>query len=167
MAHRRRSWADRRFPGTNVAATGPLSFDLLANAPVSDSLTVTRIIGDFTLQYLVSTTVNDSLSIVDVGIGVASSAAFAVASAAGLPDPSLETEYPDRGWLYIKSLPVSQILDAAGGVSIVDRVARFEFDIRAMRKIDKGILFMILENNNITVGGAMQLTGRIRSLVLT
>ncbi len=162
---RRTAWADRRFPGTSLVAGSPSNFDLLANLGSTDTLTVVRVVADITVQYLVSTTVGDALSIVDMGIGVASQASFDVSGA--LPDPTLEVEYPPRGWVYVASQPVTQILDAAGGVSIVDRPARFVFDIRAMRKIDKGRLFMIIEQNNITVGGAMQMTGRVRSLVMT
>jgi len=164
MASRRRAWADRRFAGVSLVANTELIEDLLEDLGSTDTLTVVRIVGDLIVNYLVSTTVGDALSIVDLGIGVASSAAFAVGGAT--PAPTSQTEYPPRGWIYVASQPVTQILDAAGGVSIVDRPARFQFDIRAMRKIDKGVLFMNLVQNNITVGGAMQVTGRIRSLVL-
>ena len=162
---RRRSWADQRFAGTALTAGSIKLTDLLENAPTSDTLTVVRIIGDLTVQYLVSTTVGDSLSIVDVGIGVVAASAFGVAGA--VPTPVSETEIPPRGWLYVSSQPVSQTLDGAGGVSIVNERARFQFDIRAMRKIDKGILYIAIEQNNITIGGAMQMTGRVRSLCLT
>jgi len=163
---RRRAWSDQRFAGVSLVAGTAFESDLLENhTGPNDSLTVVRIVADVTVQYLVSTTVADSLSIVDLGIGVASASAFATAGA--LPDPALDQEFPPRGWVYVASQPVTQLLDGAGGVSIVDRPARFVFDIRAMRKIDKGILFMRMIQANITVGGAMQVTGRIRSLVLT
>jgi len=163
---RRRSWADVRFQGTSLIAASLLVTDLLANSTtVNDDQTVVRIIGDLTAQYLVTTTVGDSLSIVDVGIGVVAASAFSTAGA--VPHPALVTEFPPRGWLYLSSMPVSQTLDAAGGVAIDNKVARFQFDIRAMRKIDKGILYLALSQSNITVGGAMQVTGRIRTLVLT
>jgi len=164
MASRRRAWADQRFAGLSFVANTEILVDLLENLDSMDTLTVVRIVGDLTMNYLVSTTVGDALSIVDVGIGVCASAAFGVGGAT--PAPSTETEYPPRGWIYAASQPVTQILDAAGGVSIVDRPARFQFDIRAMRKVDKGILFMNMVQNNITVGGAMQITGRVRTLVL-
>ena len=165
-SNRRRAWADSRFAGVSLVANTPLNTDLLEDDGIdSDTLTVVRIVGDLTINYLVSTTVGDSLSIADVGIGVSGSVAFATAGA--LPTPNSVTQYPDRGWIYVASQPVTQILDAAGGVSIIDRPARFVFDLRAMRKIDKGRLFMSVVQNNITVGGAMQLTGRVRSLVLT
>ena len=164
MASRPRVWADQRFEGTSLVAGTEFKSNLLGNLSNDEHLTVTRIIGDLTIQYLVSTTVGDSLSSVDLGIGVAALAAFNTAGA--LPNPASETEFPPRGWLYVKTLPVSQTLDGAGGVSIWNAVARFQFDLRAMRKIDKGILFMNVLQTDITVGGAMQMVGRVRSLVL-
>ena len=165
MAPRNRAWADRRFAGTALVAGTPGVFDLLTAAPEVDTLTAVRIVGDLTVQYLVSTTIVDSLSIVEVGIGVSSVQAFAVAAGAGLPDPSADpAEYPPRGWLYLASQPVSQHAESTG---VIEHVARFQFDLRAMRKIDKGFLFMVVEQNNITVGGAMQMTGRVRALCLT
>ena len=160
---RHRAWADRRFAGVSLVAGTLQNFDLLQNAPTIDTLTVVRIVGDLTVQYLVSTTVADSLSIVDLGIGVIAATAFGVAGAA--PAPQIETEYPDRGWIYVASQPVAQLVTTDGG--IINEAARFQFDIRAMRKIDKGTLFMGIVQANITVGGAMQVTGRVRSLCLT
>ena len=166
MAPRNRAWADSRFLGSALVAGTPLVSNLLAGAPTVDTLTAVRIIGDLWVQYLVSTTVGDSLSIVDLGIGVAGVEAFD-AGTASLPSPAVNTEYPPRGWLYVNSQPVSQTLDGAGGVSIVNERAHFQFDLRAMRKIDKGRLYSHIVQNNITVGGAMQITGRIRVLCLT
>ncbi len=163
---RSRSWADKRLVGETLAVGTPVLEDLLEFlGDSSNELTVVRIIADITVQYLVTTTVNDSLSIVDLGIGVIATSAFGTPTA--VPEPSIETEFPPRGWIYVNSVPVSQILDAAGGVSIVDSRAIFKFDIRAMRKIDRGTLFLKISQSNITVGGAMQVTGRVRSLVLT
>ncbi len=160
---RRRAWSDTRLDVTLVAAADQ-RFDLLADAPIADSLTVVRIVGDFWAMYDPSTTVADSLSIVDVAIGVAAADAFA---ANVIPDPTLTAEYPPRGWLYVNTQPVKQILDAAGGVAIVDTSAHFKFDIRSMRKIDKGVLFLSVEQNNVITGGVMRVIGRIRALALT
>ena len=60
---------------------------------------------------------------------------------------------------------VGQALTSATGVFNVN--AYFEFDMRAMRKVDKGILFMRMANGNINVGGAMEVVGRVRALCLT
>ena len=103
------------------------------------------------------------MSIVDLGIGVSSVEAI-TAGAASLPSPSDPLQYPPRGWLYVSSQPVWEKAESTG---ILQGVARFQFDIRAMRKIDKGNLFMVVNHVNITVGGSMQLTGRVRVLCKT
>ena len=125
-------------------------------------MTVARIIGDIWVGYLVQNTVVDSLSIVDMGIGVCADSAFLIAGA--LPAAQLTDEYPPRGWLYVASMPVLQQAESTG---VLQQGARFTFDIRGMRKIDKGILFMNLIQANIVVGGTMYIVGRIRSLCLT
>ena len=163
-SHRNRAWADQRFAGNSLVAGTGVLVDLLSDAPTVDTLTAVRLVGDVTCQYVVSTTVADSMSIVDVGIGVGSVEAFA-AGINSLPNPDVTTEYPPRGWLYVASLPVVQILTTDSG--IVDQPARFQFDLRAMRKIDKGRLFMMLLNTNLVQGGAMQVVGRVRTLCLT
>ncbi len=151
-----------RIAGDALIAGTYKEYDLLAQLFGMDTLTVVRVVIDLTAQYLVSNGIVDSLSIVDIGIGVAGSAAFATAGA--LPTPHSGSEYPDRGWIYVASLPVSQQADAVG---VISTRARFQADIHSMRKVDKGKLFMNVLNTNITVGGAMQLTGRVRALALT
>ena len=160
---RGRAWADFRIIGTALVAGTPNVSNLLGNAPVEDTLTAVRIVLDVTVQYLVSTTIVDSLSIVDIGIGVASTEAV-LAGFAALPRPDDGTNFPPRGWLYVASQPVSQQAESTG---VISTVARFQADLRSMRKIDKGVLFMVITNTNITVGGAMQMTGRVRTLCLT
>ncbi len=81
-----------------------------------------------------------------------------------MPSPSISTQFPPRGWLYISSLPVMEQAESTG-VQVTP--ARFRFDIRSMRKVDKGKLFMTLVNATITVGGAFQVVGRVRVLCLT
>ena len=161
MVDRPRSWADRRI--TSALAAGTLfEVDLLLNAPVSDTLTTVRSVGSLYVAYTISVTVTDSLSIVDLGIGVASREAF-VAGGASLPSPAIETEYPPRGWVYVDSKAVWEKTDAAG---IQIGVTQFNWDIRSMRKIDKGVLFLSMVNSNVTVGGSMQVVGRVRTLCL-
>ncbi len=161
---RNRAWADTRMAGLAMVAGTPIRFDLLADAPNVDTLTAVRIVGDVTVQYTVSVTVTDSLSIVDLGIGVSSNEAFAVSSSLGLPKPSVTSAFPPRGWLYVASQPVFEKAESTG---IIHHAARFQFDLRAMRKVDKGTLFLTMEQANITLGGSMQVTGRVRVLCLT
>ena len=164
MAERGRAWADQRFTGNALVAGTDFLSDLLQFAPDVDTLTAVRIIGDFDVHYDVTTTIADSDSFVDVGIGVSSVEAFA-AGAAALPDPANSTSFPPRGWLYASTGYVAQLVTSSTGIWNIN--ARFQFDLRAMRKIDKGTLFLRIAQANINVGGAMEIVGRVRTLCLT
>jgi len=163
MPNRNRAWADTRYKGEAMVAGTDVITDLLVNAPVVDTLTAIRIVGELVFAYIVTNTLSDSDSIVDVGIGVTSADAFPTPSA--MPDPASDSSYPPRGWLWVATGYVGQALTASTGVFNTNAV--FKFDIRAMRKIDKGKLFLRAAQANINVGGAMELTGRVRVLCLT
>jgi len=54
----------------------------------------------------------------------------------------------------------------AGGT--LQNQATFQFDLRAMRKIDKGILFSRIDNtNSVGTASTVLVRGRIRVLCLT
>lgn len=163
---RRRAWTDRRIVGVSLVAGTHFTRDLLFNAPTSDTQTVERIIGHIEVYYLTAAVPEDSESIVDMGIGVSSIEAFEVAAAAGLPSPADETEYPPRGWLYVQSKGVRQVVSTSGD-GLIDVGATFDFDLRGKRKVDKGVLFLSMIQANIATGGAMQVVGRVRVLCLT
>ena len=82
-----------------------------------------------------------------------------------MPQPSIENEYPARGWLYVATRSVWQY--KAGSNDQQRGQAVFEFDVGALRKIDKGVLFMTIENTDILGAGPFDVTGRVRALVLT
>ena len=161
---RQRSWADTRYGGVDVVAGTDLLTDLLAVAPRVDTLTVVRIVAELNIGYTVTTTVADADSIVDIGIGVTAQEAFD-AGVTSVPDPEDPSSYPPRGWIYVNTFMVAQLVTTDGG--IIDHRATIRFDIRAMRKIDKGVLFLRLSQKNLNVGGVMDLTGRVRALCLT
>ena len=160
---RRRSWADVLFNVTALVAGVKQDFDLLANAPATDTRTVVRILGDLWVMYSPNSTIVDSLSVVNLGIGVSSVEAFA-AGGVSLPNPANPTQFPPRGWLYVNSQPVSQQAESNG---VVNTWAHFAFDLGAMRKIDKGSLFLSMQQDDILVGGSMRVVGRTRALCLT
>ncbi len=162
MASRPRAWADSRIVATLTTAADIL-VDLLAGAPTVDTLTAIRIVVNLNCHYIVTNTLSDSDSVVDIGIGVTSVEAFA-AGATSVPDPSSPTSFPPRGWLYVDTGYVGQALTSATGV--FNENAVFKVDLRAARKIDKGTLFLRIANTNINVGGAMEVVGRVRVLCL-
>ena len=166
MVSRSRGWSDERFIGDTLVSGVAFTRDLLGDAPDSDTNTVERIIGNFEIGYVVSSTPSDSLSIVEVGIGVSSVEAFNLALAVGLPRPDVQVQYPPRGWLYVQSKSVRQVVSTSGD-GLVDVWATFSFDLRGKRKVDKGVLFLIIVQTDISVGGAMLVIGRVRTLCLT
>ena len=165
MTQRHRAWADRIFTTVLVAGTGFVS-NLLANAPTVDTLTAVRIIGHLEVSPD-STSESEGSVTVDIGIGVASTEAVLIGVTA-LPDPTQEDEYPPRGWIYVARRRQSQSLPTGGTPTAMWRQdAIFDFDVRAMRKIDKGVLFMFVETNTIDGAGSTRIVGRVRTLCLT
>jgi len=161
---RSRSWADLRLAGESLVAGTDILKDILSDAPTSDTLTIVRLVVDLEAHYIITNTITDSDSVVDVGIGVVSAEAFA-AGVGAIPDPALSTGYPARGWLYIATKYVGQALTTSTGMFNTN--AQFQADLRASRKVDKGKVIIRIANANINVGGAMQVTGRVRALCLT
>ncbi len=167
VSRRRVAWCD--FLMNEALSDGVVVLDnLLVNAPVSDTLTVTRIIGDFWCLQTDSDE-NQALKTVDVGIGVINQEAFDLGTGVGIPNPTVEDSTPPRGWLYAARQPVLQALPTGGTIVTMWReTAHFKFDLRGQRKIDKGVLYMWIEMNTITGSTvALQAIGRIRTLFKT
>ena len=160
---RNRAWADKIFNIATLVAATKQDFDLLEDAPTVDTLTVVRIVGSLTFMYSPNSTITDSLSIVHMGIGVSSAEALATGGGA-LPNPSVQDDYPPRGWLFVDTKPVSQQAESTG---VINEPVTFNFDLRAMRKVDKGRLFLSMVQDNVLVGGSMRVLGRTRVLCLT
>jgi len=168
MASKRRvAWCDFLMAFT-VADAGIQLENLLENAPASDNLTVTRIIGDFMALPLPSSEL-ESIIAVDVGIGVVNAEAFDLLTGVGMPNPTVEDSTPPRGWLYVARQPVYLSVPGGGtpgGLGLVP--AHFKFDIRGQRKVDKGVLFMWMEQN-VSTGSSqsIRVIGRTRVLFKT
>jgi len=97
----------------------------------------------------------------DLGIGVATVPAF---NANEVPEPDISTEYPIRGWLY----KTNQWMIMPGAQSGKMMMPSWHFDIRTMRKIDKGILYVAAGNNNVSgTADTILVGGLIRALCLT
>jgi len=162
MASRPRAWSDTRIEISALVAGAEQSVDLLEDMPTLDTRTVIRLIGDLWFMISPNSTIVDSLSTVDIGIGVSSAEAFTIAGAA-LPNPGLPTQFPPRGWLYVNTQPVIQQAESVG---VLNYLAHFKFDLRAMRKVDKGVLFLRMQQANVITGGSMRVIGRVRTLCL-
>ena len=159
---RRRAWADTRFAGTTIAASGTDKKDLLTGLAAMDVKIVTRLIGDVRV-YGGATTETEYEMAIGLGIGVVSKEAYDLET---LPDTDNVADYPQQGWIYVATQVCYQAIDSAGsGLHRVD--ARFIFDIRAQRKVDRGVLFMLIDNTGIGTSSTLSITGRVRALCLT
>ena len=165
-SNRPRAWADININDTILASDGLMSppLDLLANAPSSDTITAVRLIGFIQVLPQDASLNVQAQQRVTVGIGVTSLEAF---TAAVLPDPGVDNEFPPRGWLYKATRVLAFQNSSTFGVE--DYVyPSFNFDVRAARRIDKGVLFLAIQNRDI-FGTPMivRVTGLIRALCLT
>ena len=166
---RRRAWADVLYTDLALPSGGSIITNLLvgSGAPVVDTLTSVRIIVGVDV-YSDDINENEYMQAVDLGIGVSSAEAFATGVTA-LPDPNTAGDYPPRGWIFVERRTAMQSLPTGGTPTAMWRMnPRFEVDLGAMRRIDKGVLFAIWRSAQ---GGAtaqtLNLNGRIRTLCLT
>ena len=167
VTRRRVAWCDFLMNETYVDAAVHLD-NLLINAPASDTITVTRIIGDF---MVVTGALNESEfgSHMDVGIGVINQEAFDLGTGVGIPNPTVEDSTPPRGWLYANRKPIMQSIPSGATPAAMWRVnAHFKFDLRGQRKVDKGVLYMWTEANGFDGSPpTLRASGRMRVLFKT
>ncbi len=160
MPGRNRAWADTIFCGSVLVDEGSSLINLLLDAPVVDTLTAVRIVIDLSIGPLVTTTVEAS-NCISVGIGVSSREAV---TAAAIPDPAQSDQYPPRGWLYVANKASRFIIQSSG---IHATYALFQADLHAMRKVDKGVLFLAMGNAGVIGTESVAIFGRVRVLCLT
>ena len=161
---RRRAWSDV-IVSQALAVNGALHLDLLQNLADSDTKTVARVLLDV-VGTPTAADQSEATNFIHMGIGVCSLEAF---NATSLPDPDITADYPTAGWLYVATKVVQQglpVISSGGGVTRT--WARFEVDLRAQRKVDRGVLYLTAINR--TAEGAsmtVYLFGRVRVLCLT
>jgi len=165
---RNRAWADTVLSGGQIVDEQSSLTNLLLNAPTVDTLTAVRIVLDLVVIQGMDEPVADKSNNIHVGIGVASTEAFAQGINA-LPEPVAANEYPPRGWLYVNSQPtfLRAYRETAAVVGGYIRAAEFKADLRSMRKIDKGILYLVVQNFGVLGTADVDLWGRVRVLCLT
>jgi len=164
MPDRPRAWGDERFSATSVAAGTPFKRDLLANLAAADVKTAVRIIGELSL-YGAVTSESEYDQLVDIGIGVASVEAFTVGGSS-LPQPNVDVQQPPRGWMFAAQGHFWQFKAANNEQQRGEQM--FRFDLRASRKVDRGVLYLAITNTNISGSSTSALVvGRVRVLCLT
>jgi len=162
---RPRAWADLIWSAEIADGGNMAPLNVLADLGASplDTITVTRLVGDIYVVPTLPIIALDYSQRIDVGIGVATESAFDIGVTA-VPQPDISTEYPARGWLYVVTMWLFKI----NSTTHDDMYAHAHFDIRTMRKVDKGILYVAAGNNPVQVGGEeIRVGGRIRALCLT
>ena len=160
---RPRVWVDLTID-SNLAANGSFALDLLANQVVDwQARTVVRSIGR--LFVCPSVVANSTISIQDISLGIGVMSATGFAATGGPPDPSVDTEIPTNGWLYRDRAALVNQQDS--GTVEAFRFPEFHWDIRAGRKVDRGVLFIVGVNKDLMAGTtAVKVSGLVRSLVL-
>ncbi len=141
MPRRRTQWMDNNF-GALIANGGDDVQDLRGPLGLRDiqGSTITRIVGSISIH---SATIAGAYGVqrVSIGIGVASEEAV---TANVVADPETEGDVPAGGWL---TREVRVIGQNGTGTWPVDR---WQFDLRAQRKLVGGVPFLVLENTNLT-----------------
>ena len=80
---------------------------------------------------------------IDLGIGAASQEAFA---AGIVPDPNTRDDQPQRGWVYRCR---HEVLDELSGSALSIAPVIVNKDIRSMRKIENGELYLVINNSPV------------------
>ena len=164
---RPRAWADLIFSASIAPAAKMTPLDILFDLDPNpiDTITVTRIVADLHGFIEMPDPQVEGISGIDVGIGVCSKQAFDLGVTA-VPDPAVSTDYPPRGWLYVAT---HWVAESAGAATLQNGIQpSWHVDVGAMRKIDKGILFIAaalrtIDGESLTV----RFGGRVRALCLT
>ncbi len=160
---RRGTWADRLINILLVSGVQSTPLDLLVDLTDSENVTVDRMIVHLSIVPSDESTNEQGNQRIDVGIGVVSSEAFAVAT---LPDPVQSGDYPIRGWLYRDSYAYMRQNSSTFGVEDY-MYPTVRADLRASRRVEKGVLMVVFDNLN-SFGSAMsvRVLGIIRTHVL-
>ena len=160
---RPRAWADAFINVTIADGADTAPIDLLVGVVNKlDTFTAIRIIGRLLVYPASIASAVTAAQRVAIGIGVTALEAF---SAGAVPDPD-GSEYPPRGWLFAES--AIMIDQQSSGTVESWHYPEFKFDVGAMRKVDKGVLFCTFSNNNVVgTGNTVRVSGRIRVLCLT
>ena len=143
MAARKTTWFDTEFnfdtasAGQAVKRLTPSS--VIGGTVIGEGLTSVRLLLTLELHPSIPEVVN-SEQLVSFGVGLASEEAF---GAQILPDPKTVTDFPPRGWVIRDQALVA---DRAGDARAVVRLI---YDIRAMRKIDNFVMYLIMDNEPI------------------
>ena len=160
-----REWVDLGFNALLVATGFQIvPLDILFDMREVVNKTVTRLIIGFDVDAPDPDENDVFVMRMNFGIGVATREAFD-AGVASVPSLAATTEFPIHGWLWRSQYTVSFSNSATFGIELY-KFPRIDKDIRAARKVDKGVLYFAAVNTVIQGANSVQLGGMIRALVL-
>ncbi len=164
---RPRAWADTLIDVPFTSSGAANNQDLLLTLTPSDTITVMRLVIHLTVGTQNFSDADDGATFVDMGIGVAAAEAFNVGSTA-LPDPNQAGDVPARGWLWRDRMVHIEVNTTAPVITLF-HISEVRADIRAMRKVDRGILYLRMVAAEQSVGDFVptNVTGIVRALVAT
>jgi len=161
---RPRAWDTQLINAEFINSGDGFVLGLLDNLIDSDTLTAVRLLIDLKFAPTALDAVLSGSALVDMGIGVASSEAFE-AGVTALPDPDVEGDTPARGWLW-RNRMFCQYKKESGMFHVY--VDSLRADVRSMRKVDRGRLFMrakaLVTDDTFP---DCRLVGQVRALCLT
>ena len=163
---RHRSWGDTRVSVVLVDAVAQ-QIDLGLAGPQEETLTVVRVIGRLVVYPNDLEAQVTGAMAVAVAIGISGRTPFDL-GITGTPDLTDMGELPPRGWLYRQQMLT--IKDHATGTTSEQlHVDTLAFDVRAARKLDRGVAYIKMQsfNSNGATAFSARLTGIIRTLFLT
>jgi len=138
--------------------------DLLQELTASDTITAVRLIGSlfFMPENLISQ--EDTAMSVAMAIGVAARDSFA---AGVVPSAGIPGETPARGWMW-RSRMMLYKEHATGSAGEIMIPGEKNFDVRANRKVDRGVLYLeVITINILHTAVNTRLEGLVRALCLT
>jgi len=166
MSPMHREWVDLAFGSLTIPSNGAIvPLDVLFDMREEVNKTVARLIVGIDLHIDNPDTNATGVARVTLGIGVATVEGFD-GGAATVPSPSTTKEYPIHGWLFRAQYVVMYSNSATFGIEL-HRFPRIDKDLRASRKVDKGILYLAVTNVALQGNIAVEMTGMVRAFMLT
>ena len=163
MVSRPTVWADDILNFQMSANTSASLVDLRGALTDTDRFTLIRLIVRLCVLPANGDTVESGQNQLAIGVGVTSAEAFA---AGVVPDPKTEADYPRLGWLWRDILPYFRVRDNTNSL-LESHYPEARVDIRAARKIDRGVPFMAFDSSVVqgfASGGAVRVSGLVRAL---
>ncbi len=167
MTDRARAWGDAIIDASFPITQTQVIDDLLETLSPNDTITAVRLV---IRLHCVPQNLSDNIdggTRIDFGIGVAALEAF---NANAIPDPDVAGDVPARGWLWRSTMIA--VANSVTGPPAHDVYfgTTLEADVRAMRKVDRGKLYLVMRSGPTVVSGSYLPTaviGLVRTLCLT